>query len=69
MAVVGGEQSLFSFGKPLSISQSLSKTLRVAGVERCNEVLCRIQDSDCEEAHVLGFEDQLWLHFHCLPAM
>ncbi|CAK8540060.1 unnamed protein product [Lathyrus sativus] len=37
-------------------------------LEVYNEVLRRIQDSDCEEAHVPGFDDQLWLHFNRLPA-
>ncbi|RDX71410.1 Serine/threonine-protein kinase STY17 [Mucuna pruriens] len=37
-------------------------------LEVYNEVLRRIQESDCEEAHVPGFDDQLWLHFNRLPA-
>ncbi|KAE9596556.1 putative dual-specificity kinase TKL-Pl-4 family [Lupinus albus] len=37
-------------------------------LEVYNEVLTRIQDSDCDEAHVPGFDDQLWLHFNRLPA-
>ncbi|TKY70282.1 Serine/threonine-protein kinase HT1 [Spatholobus suberectus] len=37
-------------------------------LEAYNEVLRRIQESDCEEAHVPGFDDQLWLHFNRLPA-
>nr|WIL59881.1 nodulation protein [Melilotus officinalis] len=37
-------------------------------LEVYNEVLRRIQDSDCEDAHVPGFDDQLWLHFNRLPA-
>ncbi|KAK2373193.1 Serine/threonine-protein kinase sty17 [Trifolium repens] len=37
-------------------------------LEVYNEVLRRILDSDSEEAHVPGFDDQLWLHFNRLPA-
>jgi hypothetical protein len=37
-------------------------------LEVYNEVLRRIQDSDCEDALVPGFDDQLWLHFNRLPA-
>ncbi|KAG5060932.1 Serine/threonine-protein kinase STY17 [Glycine soja] len=37
-------------------------------LEVYNEVLRRIQESDCEEGHVPGFDDQLWLHFNRLPA-
>ncbi|KAF8043375.1 hypothetical protein BT93_A1652 [Corymbia citriodora subsp. variegata] len=37
-------------------------------LEAYNEVLRRLQASDCEEAHVPGFDDQLWLHFNRLPA-
>ncbi|KAK7309390.1 hypothetical protein RJT34_06077 [Clitoria ternatea] len=37
-------------------------------LEVYNEVLRRIQDSDCDEALVPGFDDQLWLHFNRLPA-
>ncbi|KAK4710105.1 hypothetical protein R3W88_004618 [Solanum pinnatisectum] len=33
-----------------------------------NEVLSRLQDLNLEEAHLPGFEDQLWLHFNRLPA-
>lgn len=37
-------------------------------LEVYNEVLRRIQESNCEEANVPGFDDQLWLHFNRLPA-
>ncbi|KAF7829015.1 serine/threonine-protein kinase STY17 isoform X1 [Senna tora] len=37
-------------------------------LEVYNEVLRRIQELDCEEANVPGFDDQLWLHFNRLPA-
>ncbi|XP_061346017.1 serine/threonine-protein kinase STY17-like isoform X1 [Gastrolobium bilobum] len=37
-------------------------------LEVYNEVLRRIQETDCEEAHVPGFDDELWLHFNRLPA-
>ncbi|XP_030523738.1 serine/threonine-protein kinase STY17-like isoform X2 [Rhodamnia argentea] len=37
-------------------------------LEAYNEVLRRLQASDCEEAHVAGFDDELWLHFNRLPA-
>ncbi|KAK8716852.1 hypothetical protein V6N13_044147 [Hibiscus sabdariffa] len=33
-----------------------------------NEVLKRIQESNCEEANLPGFDDQLWLHFNRFPA-
>ncbi|RVX16450.1 Serine/threonine-protein kinase STY17 [Vitis vinifera] len=37
-------------------------------LEVFNEVLRRIQESDCEEAKLPDFDDQLWLHFNRLPA-
>ncbi|KAI9109712.1 hypothetical protein K1719_019342 [Acacia pycnantha] len=37
-------------------------------LEVYNEVLRRIQESNCEDANVPGFDDQLWLHFNRLPA-
>ncbi|KAJ1403892.1 Serine-threonine/tyrosine-protein kinase, catalytic domain [Sesbania bispinosa] len=37
-------------------------------LEVYNEVLRRIQESNCEEAHEPGFDDQLWIHFNRLPA-
>jgi hypothetical protein len=37
-------------------------------LEAYNEVLSRIQDLNCEEANLLGFDDQLWLHFNRLPS-
>ncbi|XP_028774557.1 serine/threonine-protein kinase STY17 isoform X2 [Neltuma alba] len=37
-------------------------------LEVFNEVLRRIQESNCEDANVPGFDDQLWLHFNRLPA-
>ncbi|KAK7812948.1 serine/threonine-protein kinase sty17, partial [Quercus suber] len=33
-------------------------------LEVYNEVLSRIRDLNCEEANLLGFDDQLWLHFN-----
>lgn len=36
-------------------------------LEVYNEVLRRIQELNCEEANVPGFDDQLWLHFNRLP--
>ncbi|KAL4557498.1 hypothetical protein LXL04_035678 [Taraxacum kok-saghyz] len=36
-------------------------------VEVYQEVLRRLQESDCEEACQPGFEDQLWSHFNRLP--
>ncbi|KAL8168378.1 hypothetical protein V2J09_009877 [Rumex salicifolius] len=32
-----------------------------------NDVLLRLQHSDCEEARLPGFDDQLWFHFLRLP--
>ncbi|KAL5713939.1 non-specific serine/threonine protein kinase [Ranunculus cassubicifolius] len=37
-------------------------------LEVFNEVLRRLLESDIEEAHVRGFDDQLWNHFNRLPA-
>ncbi|KAG2695235.1 hypothetical protein I3843_07G005800 [Carya illinoinensis] len=37
-------------------------------LEVYKDVLRRIQDSNCQEANLLGFDDQLWLHFNRLPA-
>ncbi|KAF5453851.1 hypothetical protein F2P56_023569 [Juglans regia] len=37
-------------------------------MEVYKDVLRRIQDSNCQEANLVGFEDQLWLHFNRLPA-
>ncbi|KAI4327800.1 hypothetical protein L6164_020218 [Bauhinia variegata] len=37
-------------------------------LEAYNEVLRRVQESNCGEASVPGFDDQLWLHFNRLPA-
>ncbi|XP_075654463.1 serine/threonine-protein kinase STY17-like isoform X2 [Castanea sativa] len=37
-------------------------------LEVYNEVLSRIQDLNCEEAKLLGFDDQLWLHFNRFPS-
>lgn len=37
-------------------------------LEVFNEVVCRLQESDYEEAKLPGFEDELWLHFNRLPA-
>ncbi|GMY11148.1 serine/threonine-protein kinase STY17 [Fagus crenata] len=37
-------------------------------LEVYNDVLSRIQDLNCEEANLLGFDDQLWLHFNRLPS-
>ncbi|KAI4314699.1 hypothetical protein L6164_027583 [Bauhinia variegata] len=37
-------------------------------LEVYNEVLRLIQELNCEEANVPGFDDQLWLHFNRLPA-
>ncbi|KAI4381809.1 hypothetical protein MLD38_007848 [Melastoma candidum] len=36
-------------------------------LEAYNEVLRRLQSSDCQEATSPGFDDQLWLHFNRLP--
>ncbi|XP_047330384.1 serine/threonine-protein kinase STY46-like [Impatiens glandulifera] len=37
-------------------------------LEAYNEVLRRLKDSDIQEAHQPGFEDELWIHFNRLPA-
>lgn len=37
-------------------------------LEVFNDVLSRLQDSDCFDAKLHGFDDQLWLHFNRLPA-
>ncbi|XP_041019741.1 serine/threonine-protein kinase STY17-like isoform X1 [Juglans microcarpa x Juglans regia] len=37
-------------------------------MEVYKDVLRRIQDLNCQEANLVGFEDQLWLHFNRLPA-
>ncbi|KAK9990072.1 hypothetical protein SO802_025057 [Lithocarpus litseifolius] len=37
-------------------------------LEVYNEVLSRVQDLNCEEANLLGFDDQLWLHFNRFPS-
>ncbi|KAL4645620.1 hypothetical protein ACB092_02G247400 [Castanea dentata] len=37
-------------------------------LEVYNDVLSRIQDLNCEEAKLLGFDDQLWLHFNRFPS-
>lgn len=37
-------------------------------LEVYNEVLQRLQQSNCEEAHLPGFDDELWVHFNRLPA-
>lgn len=33
-----------------------------------NEVLRRLKESEHEEANQPGFDDELWAHFHRLPA-
>lgn len=37
-------------------------------LEVFNDVLGRLKDSDIEEAHLPGFDDELWNHFNRLPA-
>ncbi|XP_057987575.1 serine/threonine-protein kinase STY46 isoform X1 [Hevea brasiliensis] len=36
-------------------------------IEVYNEVLCRLKDSNDEDARLPGFEDELWAHFNRLP--
>jgi len=37
-------------------------------MEVFDEVLRRLRQSDIEDAHLPGFEDDLWNHFNRLPA-
>ncbi|XP_019421295.1 PREDICTED: serine/threonine-protein kinase STY17-like isoform X1 [Lupinus angustifolius] len=63
------EQDIESCGsRALKSSQNAHARHHRQKLEVYNEVLRRIQDSDCEEARVPGFDDQLWLHFNRLPA-
>ncbi|XP_047308465.1 serine/threonine-protein kinase STY46-like [Impatiens glandulifera] len=51
-----------------SNSFSNSNRLERRKLEAYNEVLRRLKDSDIEEAHQPGFEDDLFIHFNRLPA-
>ncbi|KAF1861363.1 hypothetical protein Lal_00025647 [Lupinus albus] len=63
------EQDIESCGsRAVKSSQNAHARHHRQKLEVYNEVLRRIQDSDCEEAFVPGFDDQLWLHFNRLPA-
>ncbi|CAL0314495.1 unnamed protein product [Lupinus luteus] len=63
------EQDIESCGsRALQSSQNAHARHQRQKLEVYNEVLRRIQDSDCDEAHVPGFDDQLWIHFNRLPA-
>ncbi|CAL0331946.1 unnamed protein product [Lupinus luteus] len=63
------EQDIESCGsRAVKSSQNAHARHHRQKLEVYNEVLRRIQDSDCEEAHVPGFDDQLWIHFNRLPA-
>ncbi|KAK7252998.1 hypothetical protein RIF29_37358 [Crotalaria pallida] len=63
------EQDIESCGsRAVQSSQNAHAHHHRQKLEVYNEVLRRIQDSDCQEARVPGFDDQLWLHFHRLPA-
>ncbi|PKI74440.1 hypothetical protein CRG98_005204, partial [Punica granatum] len=44
------------------------KPLEQQKLEVYSEVLRRLLESRCEEALLLGFDDQLWAHFNRLPA-
>ncbi|KAL2939716.1 Serine/threonine-protein kinase STY17 [Bienertia sinuspersici] len=54
--------------RPLDFSPKTPRNHQHLKIEVYNDVLNRLQDSDCFDAKIDGFDDQLWLHFNRFPA-
>ncbi|XP_021747828.1 serine/threonine-protein kinase STY17-like isoform X2 [Chenopodium quinoa] len=54
--------------RPLHFSPKTPRNHQYLKLEVFNDVLRRLQDSDCCDAKLPGFDDQLWAHFNRLPA-
>ncbi|XP_048502354.1 serine/threonine-protein kinase STY17 isoform X2 [Beta vulgaris subsp. vulgaris] len=54
--------------RPFDSSPKTPRNHQYLKLEVFNDVLRRLQDSDCCDAKLPGFDDQLWLHFNRLPA-
>lgn len=54
--------------RALGFSPKTPRNHQYLKLEVFNDVLRRLQDSDCCDAKLPGFDDQLWLHFNRLPA-
>ncbi|XP_021731067.1 serine/threonine-protein kinase STY8-like [Chenopodium quinoa] len=54
--------------RPLHFSPKTRRNHQYLKLEVFNDVLRRLQDSDCCDAKLPGFDDQLWAHFNRLPA-
>ncbi|PQQ13460.1 serine/threonine-protein kinase STY17 [Prunus yedoensis var. nudiflora] len=62
------DEDVESCGSRAALSSHAQPRHQRQKLEVYNEVLRRIQQSNFEEANLLGFDDQLWLHFNRLPA-
>lgn len=52
----------------LDASQATMDRRERIKMEVFDEVLRRLRQSDIQDAHLPGFEDDLWTHFNRLPA-